>query len=225
MATEAQINANRANAQKSTGPRTEEGKARSSRNAAIHGLCAQSPQLPGEPPDFFETLLARYNNELCPIGCLEEDLTFRMAVATQRMLRARRFEDGYLEERVRDDALNPVLRPGNDADRLAWAFHIDCLKDKTLDHLNRYTRAAQRDYDNCRDTLLKMQAGRKTAEAAEPAPALAPAPPPTPRQAPTQEEYAETNPVWPKKPYKEDTYDSETHAIPVTGPPENDSAA
>ncbi len=38
MATEAQTNANRANSQKSTGPRTAEGKAAVSQNAVKHGL-------------------------------------------------------------------------------------------------------------------------------------------------------------------------------------------
>ena len=39
MSTEAQIAANRANAEQSTGPKTEEGKAASSRNHSSHGLC------------------------------------------------------------------------------------------------------------------------------------------------------------------------------------------
>jgi hypothetical protein len=40
--------ANRANARKSTGPRTPEGKARSSRNAISHGIYCQNLLLPGE---------------------------------------------------------------------------------------------------------------------------------------------------------------------------------
>jgi hypothetical protein len=41
MATEAQIEANRANAQKSTGPRTPEGKEKAAQNALKHGLLAR----------------------------------------------------------------------------------------------------------------------------------------------------------------------------------------
>ena len=42
MSTEAQQNANRENAKKSTGPRTEAGKAASSRNALKSGMHARS---------------------------------------------------------------------------------------------------------------------------------------------------------------------------------------
>src|SRR3979411_1484627 len=47
MATPAQITANRANAQKSTGPRTDAGKSASRFNALQHGLDAQSLVIPG----------------------------------------------------------------------------------------------------------------------------------------------------------------------------------
>ena len=50
MATPAQITANRANALKSTGPRSESGKAASRFNALKHGLDAESLILPGEDP-------------------------------------------------------------------------------------------------------------------------------------------------------------------------------
>jgi hypothetical protein len=51
MATPAQIIANQANAQRSTGPRTVEGKQASSANATSHGLTSRSTVLPGEDPE------------------------------------------------------------------------------------------------------------------------------------------------------------------------------
>ena len=48
MSSTAQAIANIENAQRSTGPRTEAGKAASSHNALKHGLTAQTVLLPGE---------------------------------------------------------------------------------------------------------------------------------------------------------------------------------
>ena len=60
MPTEAQINANRLNAQKSTGPTTPEGKARSALNALKSGIDAWSHIIPGEDPAELEALSAQY---------------------------------------------------------------------------------------------------------------------------------------------------------------------
>ncbi len=54
MSTEAQINANRQNAQKSTGPRTAEGKAVVSQNAVKHGLFAAEAVIRIENPADYE---------------------------------------------------------------------------------------------------------------------------------------------------------------------------
>jgi hypothetical protein len=66
MATPAQILANRANAQKSTGPRSAEGKAASRFNALKHGLDAQSIVLPNEDPADYEALANEYDRSLRP---------------------------------------------------------------------------------------------------------------------------------------------------------------
>jgi hypothetical protein len=66
MATPAQILANRANAQKSTGPRSDEGKAASRFNALKHGLDAQSIILPGEDPADYEALARDYDRSFRP---------------------------------------------------------------------------------------------------------------------------------------------------------------
>ena len=60
MATDKQIQANRRNARKSTGPKTEEGKARSRNNALRHGLTAELAVLPHEDPHQYEELRAGF---------------------------------------------------------------------------------------------------------------------------------------------------------------------
>ena len=72
MATSAQIAANQANAQLSTGPRSDDGKERSSRNSTRHGMCSKDLViLPGEE-DEFAGLLEGLSNELAPEGQIEE---------------------------------------------------------------------------------------------------------------------------------------------------------
>jgi hypothetical protein len=66
MATAAQIAAHRLNAQKSTGPRTPEGKAASSFNALKHGMDAASIVIPGEDPAEYDTLASDYHRQFHP---------------------------------------------------------------------------------------------------------------------------------------------------------------
>jgi hypothetical protein len=66
MATAAQITANRANAQKSTGPRSAEGKSASRFNSLKHGIDAASVVIPGEDPADYEALAADYRRDFRP---------------------------------------------------------------------------------------------------------------------------------------------------------------
>jgi hypothetical protein len=66
MASPAQITANRANAQKSTGPRSVEGKSASRFNALQHGIDAASVVIPGEDPAAYDALAAEYRRDLRP---------------------------------------------------------------------------------------------------------------------------------------------------------------
>ena len=70
MASEAQIQANRLNAQKSTGPRTVEGKAVVAQNAVRHGLLAQQVVIRGEDPGEFEFYRDQMLGELAPAGAI-----------------------------------------------------------------------------------------------------------------------------------------------------------
>ncbi|HUB80305.1 MAG TPA: hypothetical protein VMB03_15990, partial [Bryobacteraceae bacterium] len=68
MATQAQIDANRLNAQKSTGPRSLEGKAASRFNALKHAASAKSLVIPGEDEAEFAELAASYHHQFQPDG-------------------------------------------------------------------------------------------------------------------------------------------------------------
>src|SRR5262245_7402704 len=66
MATPKQIEANRRNARKSTGPRTVAGKAVSSMNALKTGIDAQSSVIRGEDPNTLQLLTAEYYDRYQP---------------------------------------------------------------------------------------------------------------------------------------------------------------
>ena len=68
MTSERQTAANRANALRSTGPKTPEGKAAVRLNAVQHGLLARDAVLPGEAADAFEDLSNEVWAELSPVG-------------------------------------------------------------------------------------------------------------------------------------------------------------
>jgi hypothetical protein len=97
MTTERQIEANRRNAQKSTGPRTPEGKAKSARNATRHGLLSACPVLPQEDAEAYEQLRLNLHKELCPESQLETLLVNRIAAAQWRLGRIPALEAALFE--------------------------------------------------------------------------------------------------------------------------------
>ena len=92
MTSQDQIDANRLNAKKSTGPRTPGGRKRSSHNALKHGLTAEKLVTSGEDAqglkDRLEALIAEWD----PVGASEMLLVQQMAVASWRAERALRTE-------------------------------------------------------------------------------------------------------------------------------------
>ncbi|MEN6425926.1 MAG: hypothetical protein ABFE13_11220 [Phycisphaerales bacterium] len=93
MASVAQIQANRLNAQKSTGPRTAEGKERASQNALKHGLLAREAVIQGEDPAEFELHREGMLQELAPAGVVEGMLAERIVGLSWRLRRAERLQN------------------------------------------------------------------------------------------------------------------------------------
>jgi hypothetical protein len=92
MATPAQVAANRLNAQKSTGPRTAQGKTAVSQNALKHGLRAEQTVIQGEDPGEFEFYRDRMLAELSPAGAMESTLAQRVVGLAWRLRRAERIQ-------------------------------------------------------------------------------------------------------------------------------------
>ena len=90
VVSEAKLEANRRNAQQSTGPRTERGKKRSSLNAVTYGLRAETLVLLDEDPQVLEDRRAAWRACLLPGDDVEERLVDDAVVYTWQQDRARR---------------------------------------------------------------------------------------------------------------------------------------
>ncbi len=96
--------ARRQNAQKSTGPKTDEGKKISSQNAVTHGLHAadiiiNSPHLREEQSEF-DQLVASVFDELKPKGVLQEHLVHKIAQCIWRHRRVVKAEAAAVNKQV-----------------------------------------------------------------------------------------------------------------------------
>ena len=86
--------ANRANAQLSTGPKTPEGRAKSSLNAVKTGLTGRTVLLPSEDAEAYETHLLQYLEEFQPVGVRETQLVQNLADTQWRLDRIPSLENG-----------------------------------------------------------------------------------------------------------------------------------
>ena len=100
MATERQIQANRANAKRSTGPVTEEGKQSSSQNARCHDQLSSCIVLKAECPPLFDELMNSLIDEFQPQTANETALIETMAVARWKLTRNWIFHTALLEVEI-----------------------------------------------------------------------------------------------------------------------------
>jgi hypothetical protein len=110
MSTPAQIQANRTNAQKSTGPRTPDGKAVVSQNALKHGLLARHAVIVGEDQGEFEFYRDQMLAELAPEGQMESTLAHRAVGLAWRLQRAERLQNEAFDALYTEETTNPLRR-------------------------------------------------------------------------------------------------------------------
>src|SRR5712691_2298139 len=95
MLSDRKIEANRQNAQHSTGPSTPEGRAAVRLNGLKHGLCAETIVVPGEDPAEFQAMLDAYRAEYQPATPSAEFLVRQVAMADWRLLRLHRIGGSF----------------------------------------------------------------------------------------------------------------------------------
>ena len=111
MTSTAQVNANRANAQKSTGPRTAQGKAVAAQNAVRHGLLAKEVVIKGEDPGEFEFYREQMLAELAPAGQMESMLAQRIVGLSWRLRRAERLQTAAFDKVEDKKEPEPAMPP------------------------------------------------------------------------------------------------------------------
>jgi len=138
MATEAQVRANRLNAQNSTGPKTNEGKANSSRNATTHGLTSRAFVITSEAAQQeFDALQAALLIEHKPSETTQQELFHEILRAHWNIRRC-----DHAESDMVLDGLDPLL---------------DASAESYLQRIIRYRRAAESSMYRAMSKLGKLQ--------------------------------------------------------------------
>ncbi len=131
MATKRQVEANRLNAKRSTGPTTEAGRARSSMNALKHGLTARDVTLDEAEARKFGAFRDDIVRDLAPVGALEEELAQRIATCSWRLRRVL-----HLEAEIA--AVAPrFLSNGSNEHLMRYEIAIDRSLQRALHELER----------------------------------------------------------------------------------------
>lgn len=179
MATEAQISANRRNAQKSTGPKTASGKAKAGQNSLKHGLFAQKNVVITENQAQFDQLREELLTALAPEGVMETILTERIVSLTWRLKRTQRMQDELIDYRIMyeiNDCLPRLTKslltgePEKSSEKydevaLGYVAERDFTHDRVLERLSLYERRFELSLFKTMKELDKLQSLRKAEQA------------------------------------------------------------
>ncbi len=170
MTTQAQIEANRKNAQKSTGPKSRQGKDTVSQNAVKHGLCANKHVIRSESQEEFDEFRQNMIADLEPVGAMEKMLSDRIVSLSWRLKRAEQFQNLAIESLIEFN-LNDGWYRGNSARReadkgnleliIGFAINRDFEEARTLDLLLMYERRIESSLYKATSELRKMQRMRR----------------------------------------------------------------
>jgi hypothetical protein len=163
-----QIIANLANAQHSTGPKTEKGKHRTRLNAYRHGLTGQICLLTAEEQQAFDQHCTGIRESLQPVGALETELAQSIAEDHWRLKRARAIETGIFAAGVLGQLGHPYGGIREDAaqvpiDEALSKAHTWIAKSENFQLLALYEQRIHRAIEKNMAQLRTLRAERKAA--------------------------------------------------------------
>ena len=162
MTSPAQIDANRANAQQSTGPATAAGKSAVRFNAMRHGLTSQVACMTWEDREAFDKFCAGLIADYRPEGSAETQLAQSIAEDHWRLNRARAIEHnifalGFASSTIAADSDNPQI---DAALAQAQTFRDE---GKTFGLITLYEQRIHRNLQRNLDRLRELQVERRAA--------------------------------------------------------------
>jgi hypothetical protein len=163
MATEQQIAANRLNAELSSGPKTEEGRKRSSMNALRHGLTGQVTTMTDEDRTAHEKFSKALINDLAPKGAMETQLAQRIATDSWRLNRISAVEDNLFALGLHEYGGNLNLEH-EQIDAALTAARVFTIESKHLQLLTLYEQRLNRAIQKNLAMLQQLQVTRKSAD-------------------------------------------------------------
>ena len=161
MVTDKQLAANRRNALKSTGPRTPEGKARSSQNSTIHGLFSEYAVVIGESKRRFNAFSRELLESLDASGPLEDFLAHSIVCSLWRLARIFRIEREMIDVGIAKNArISSIMGDSIDLPLLGGAYWSDLSDANRFDKLRRYEVSLRRAISRDLHELQRLQASR-----------------------------------------------------------------
>jgi hypothetical protein len=161
-ATQKQIEANRNNARKSTGPRTPHGKIRASLNAWRHGLTGQVATMPEEDRHAFDKFTAEIRHAYQPEGSLEAQIAQSIAEDEWRLNRARAIENNIIALGHSSTAAD-VESPNTQVHAAMTQARVFWRNPEKFALLTVYEQRISRKIQRNEERLHALQAARKAA--------------------------------------------------------------
>jgi hypothetical protein len=151
---------NRANSQHSTGPKSVEGKRKSSVNALRHGLTGQIVVMPTEDLQAYQRHLESFTEEYRPQGATEAHLVQALADTSWRLNRVAALETNLLSLGVASGSGPSISAPQQIQDALAIAAALES-QSKALSNLSMHSQRLSRQFERTAAQLRELQQTRR----------------------------------------------------------------